>query len=227
MSPIKLAGLAVFFVAFLSAPVYPSAGVATQQVRSTVEKIQGILRDSRARSDAQKKSRRAQLSQAIARRFDFADMAQRALGQHWQARAAGERAYFVKVFSGLLEDAYLDQIEPYAGDRFVYLRESRDGEFAEVDTKALGIQGDELSVGYRLRARGGEWKVYDLVIENVSVVNNYRSQFNRVLSGAPFSDLLKKLRDTRNRQLQAKKTRPDSTVLAYWALAQAAPNRPR
>ncbi|HEX9444658.1 MAG TPA: ABC transporter substrate-binding protein, partial [Candidatus Binatia bacterium] len=159
--------------------------------------------------------------------FDFAEMAQRSLGPHWQARTFRERSDFVKVFSGLLADAYLDQIEFYAGDRFAYLRESRDGEFAEVDTKVMGVKGDELAINYKLRARSGDWKVYDLVIENVSVVHNYRSQFNRVLSGASFGDLLKKLRETRTHQLQAKNTRPDSTVLSYLLLAQAAPNRPR
>lgn len=227
----QFAGMAAFLAAaFFSAPAYSSPGASgapSRQVRATVEGIQNIMQDPRLQNDARKKERRARLKQLIVRRFDFADMARRALGPNWQGRTAKERADFVKVFGDLLEDAYLDQIELYGADSFAYLRESRDGDFAEVNTKAMGIRGDELAIDYKLRARGGDWKVYDLVVENVSVVNNYRSQFNRILNGESFGALLKKLRATRSTQVQARMTRPDSTVFSYWLLAQAAPNRPR
>jgi phospholipid transport system substrate-binding protein len=203
------------------------AGPPTQQVRSTVEKIQTELLNSRRESEAKKKKHAAAIKQLVARRFDFSEMAKRALGPYWERRSSRERSEYVKLFTDVSADAYVDQLEPFAGERILYLRESRDGEFAEVTTKALGIKGDELDVNYKLRSRGGEWKVYDLVVENVSVVNNYRAQFARVMTGGSFDDLLAKLREAHTKQMLAQKSRPDATLLSAWLLAQAAPNRPR
>ncbi|HKA31997.1 MAG TPA: ABC transporter substrate-binding protein [Candidatus Binatia bacterium] len=203
------------------------AGPPTQQVRSTVESVYTGLLNSRQESEAKRKKHAAAIKQAIARRFDFAEMAKRALGPYWERRSARERSDYVKIFTDVAADAYVDQIEPFAGERILYLRESRDGDFAEVDTKALGIKGDELDVNYKLRSRGGEWKVYDLVIENVSVVNNYRAQFARIMNRGSFDDLLEKLRDAHANQMLARQTRPGPTLLSAWLLAQAAPNRPR
>ena len=132
------------------------AGPPTQQVRSTVEKIQTELLNSRRESEAKKKTRAAAIRQLVARRFDFSEMAKRALGPYWEGRSSRERSEYVKLFTDFAADAYVDQLEPFAGERILYLRESRDGEFAEVATKALGIKGDELDVNYKLRSRGGE-----------------------------------------------------------------------
>jgi len=203
------------------------AGPPTQQVRSTVESVYTGLLNSRQESEAKKKNHAAAIKQAIARRFDFAEMAKRALGPYWERRSARERNEYVKLFSEVVTDAYVDQMELFAGERILYQRESRDGDFAEVDTKALGIKGDELDVNYKLRSRGGEWKVYDLVVENVSVVNNYRAQFARVMNRGSFDDLLAKLRDAHANQVLARRTRPDPTLVSAWLLAQATPNRPR
>src|ERR1041385_5579369 len=170
------------------------AGPPTQQVRSTVESVYTALLNSRLESESKKKKHAAAIKQAIARRFDFGEMAKRALGPYWERRSARER---------------------------------RDGDFAEVNTKALGIKGDELDVNYKLRSRGGEWKVYDIIVDNVSVVNNYRAQFARIMNRGSFDDLLTKLRDAHANQMLARRTRPDPTLVSAWLLAQAAPNRPR
>lgn len=225
----KFAGITCALVAgfLLFTPLPLRAGVVTEQVRAMVERVQTIVQDPRLQSEARKKNRRTELRRAIGRRVDFAEMAKRSLGSHWQGRTPKQQTEFVKLFTDLVEDAYVDQIESYPGDKFVYLREIREGEFAEVDTKLNALKGDEIAINYRLRGRNADWKVYDVVIENVSVVSNYRSQFNRILSGASFDELLKKLRETRVRQVQAKRSRPDNTLLSYWLLAQAAPNRPR
>jgi phospholipid transport system substrate-binding protein len=195
-------------------------------VRSTLERLQTELL-TRQESEAKKKNRAAAIKQLIARRFDFSEMAKRALGPHWERRSSRERSEYVKLFTDVAADGYLDQIEPFAGERILYLRESRDGDYAEVATKALGLKGDELDITYKLRSRGGEWKVYDLVVENVSVVNNYRAQFARIMNSGSFDDLLAKLRDAHANQMLARRTRPDPTLVSAWLLAQAAPNRPR
>ncbi len=202
------------------------AGAPTQQVRTTVEGIQAALQNPRQESG--KKKHAASIKQLIGRRFDFSEMAKRALGPYWGSRSARERTAYIKLFADVVGDSYIDQIEPFAGERLVYLRETRDGDFAEVATKALGIRGDELAIDYRLmRTHGGEWKIYDLVVDKVSVVNNYRAQFARIMSQGSFDDLLAKLREAHTNQIFARKSRPDSTLVSAWLLAQAAPNRPR
>lgn len=222
----RRAGLAALALLSLVLPASAAGGPITEKVRSTVENVQALLQDQRLQSDARKKERRAQLRQILGRRFDFAEMAKRSLGSNWQKRSSKERADFVKVFSAIVGDAYLDHIELYASDRIAYLREARDGDYAEVDSRVMAVRGEEFPLNYRLLARNSDWKVYDVVIENVSVVSNYRSQFNRILASSSFDGLLKRLRETRATQVVAKRER-DNAILSYWLLAQASPNRPR
>jgi phospholipid transport system substrate-binding protein len=194
-----------------------------QDVRATVDGIQTIIIDAHQQPGA------ARLKQLVSRRFDFLDMAKRALGPYWDKRSQRERNEYVKVFTEVIETLYLERMERYAGEHTVYLRESRDGDYAEVATKALAVKGDDLAVNYKVkRARGGDWKIYDLVIDNVSIVNNYRAQFARILNSGSFDQLLAKLRDARENQIIARKSRPDRTVLSALLLAQASSaSRPR
>jgi phospholipid transport system substrate-binding protein len=217
---------AVWFCIFLG-PATGMTGTGMEEIRATLDQVHAIQQDPRFRSDAAKKERQSQLRQALGRRFDFAEMAKRSLGSHWQGRTKQERAEFVKLFTDLLEASYLDQIDPYLGEKFVYLREIRDGDFSEVATRIVPARGEDIAIHYKLRSGKSGWRIYDVVVENVSVVNNYRSQFNRVLNRASFQDFLDKLRESRANQLQAKRTRPDSTIFSYWLLAQASQQRLR
>ncbi len=222
----KLLGLAAGIFLF-ALPAPSDAGNAAVEVRGTIEKIQSLLQDGRSKRAARKNDRQMQLRQVLDRRFDFAEMAKRSLGSHWQGRSAPERVEFVKLFSDIFAGAFADQLDPYLAEKFVYLRETRDGDFSEVETKILPARGSEFAITYKLRSERGDWKVYDVVVENVSIVNNFRSQFNRVLGNASFDDLLKRLRETRTKLLQAKRERPDATMMSYWILAQASSPRPR
>src|SRR3954470_10436954 len=135
------------------------AGPPTQQVRSTVEGIQTIMVDLRQQPDPKKKQRSAQIRQMMARRFDFPEMAKRALGRYWEHRSSRERGEYVKLFTELAQDGYLDQMELLAGERIAYLRENREADFAEVATKALAVRGDDLGINYKLmRSGNGQWK---------------------------------------------------------------------
>jgi phospholipid transport system substrate-binding protein len=160
------------------------AGEATEQIRTTVDQVLATLQDPNLKSDAKKKERRDRLRQIVYSRFDFAEMAKRSLGSHWQRRSPQEQQEFVKLFTNLLEDTYLDKIESYNGEKFKYTRENQDKNYAEVDTKIITKKGEEFSINYKLQSANGEWKVYDIIIENISLVNNYRSQFNRVLANS-------------------------------------------
>jgi len=169
------------------------AGVATEQTRATADKVLTILNNPELRSAERKSERREQLRAAIYPRFDFAEMAKRSLGSQWSRRSAQEQSEFVRLFSDLLEKSYIDKIESYNGEKITYTRENQDQDRAEVFTKVITKKGEEFSVTYTLHATNGEWKIYDVVIENISLVNNYRAQFNRILAKSSFDELLRKL----------------------------------
>ena len=191
----KIRLLCMFAAAlFLAAGVQPGkalAGAALDQVRETADQIQALVQDAQLKK--KEKERRDKIRQALAPRFDFTEMAKRSLGSHWQRASAEEQKQFVELFRALLERSYVGQIESYDGEKIVYGREAVNDKHAEVDTKILTKKGEEIAVNYKLLNNGGDWKVYDVVIENISIVNNYRSQFNRILANASFSELLQKL----------------------------------
>jgi phospholipid transport system substrate-binding protein len=174
-------------------PASLRAGVPTDQVRQTADRVLSVLQDSRLKSADKQQERRAQIRQIIGTRFDFGEMAKRSLGPNWQKVNNDEQRQFVELFTELLEKSYADQIESYNGEKIVYGRENVSQDQADVDTKIVTKKGEEISVNYKLRSEGGDWKVYDVVIENISIVNNFRSQFNRILANASFAELLKKL----------------------------------
>jgi phospholipid transport system substrate-binding protein len=171
------------------------AGIPADQVRQTADKVLLILQDPRLKAADKKKERRDQLRQVISARFDFNEMARRSLGQHWQRRSTEEQRQFVQLFTDLLERSYADQVESFNGEKILYGRENQDRDHAEVDTRVLTGKGEEFSVNYKLYSAEREWKVYDVVIENISLVNNYRSQFNRVLANSSFAEFLRKLQE--------------------------------
>ena len=169
------------------------AGAPTEQVRLTADKVLTVLQDSRLKPADKETERREQVRQLIAARFDFSEMAKRSLGANWQRVSSEEQGRFVRLFAELLEKSYADQIESYDGEKILYGRENVAQDQAEVDTKIVTKKGEQIPVNYKLRAAGGDWKVYDVVIENISRVNNFRSQFSRILANASFGELLKKL----------------------------------
>jgi len=186
--------VALFATCFLTlSPAALRAGVPTDQVRQTADRVLSVLQDSRLKSADRQKERRAQIRQIIGNRFDFGEMAKRSLGSNWQKGNNDEQRQFVELFTELLEKSYADQIESYDGEKIVYGRENVSQDQADVDTKIVTKKGEEISINYKLRSAAGDWKVYDVVIENISIVNNFRSQFNRVLANGSFADLLKKL----------------------------------
>jgi phospholipid transport system substrate-binding protein len=172
-----------------------SAGEPTEQLRQTIDSLLGVLKSSDLKGEGKAKERRQKLREIIYPRFDFTEMAKRALGSHWQRRNPEEQKEFVKLFTALLEEAYLDTIESYKGEKIQYLNERLDQNFAQVDTKIFDPHGQEYSVNYRLHNPGGEWKVYDVIIENISLVNNYRSQFNRILGKSSYEELIAAMKE--------------------------------
>jgi phospholipid transport system substrate-binding protein len=184
-------------VLLLFVPVFGTAGPPTAQLRQTVDRLLEALRNPQFQGEARKEERREKLREIILPKFDFAEMAKRSLGAHWQRRTPDEQKEFVKIFTSLLEGTYLDTIESYNGEKVQYLNERGDKNFAEVDTKIIDQKGKEFALNYRLHNIGGEWKIYDVVIENISLVNNYRAQFGRVLAKSSYEQLLLAMKEKR------------------------------
>lgn len=185
--------LVVFGVlAWLFSALPALAGAPTSQLKQTIEQAITAL-DNPAFDDAAKHER---LRQVIEPRVDFEIMSQRVLGRHWRdnAHRANE---FVPLFKELLERTYIKQVwfKEAKGARVNFLNESVDGSTARVDTLLITAKGEEHPVSYRLELKSEEWKVVDILVLGMSLVSNYRSQFNEILAKRSFDDLLEKLRN--------------------------------
>ena len=183
----------VFWFGTVSVPGIARASV-TDEVKRTVDEVVRIVSDKELKKPQSEQKRRRELKVAISRIFDYGEMAQRSLARHWKERSPAERKEFVQLFETLLENSYAGKIESYNQERIVYLKESVEGEYAEVKSKVVTPKRDEYALDYRLINKGGRWLVYDVVIEGVSLVSNYRTQFNRIITGQGYGELVKKLR---------------------------------
>jgi phospholipid transport system substrate-binding protein len=188
---------------YLFVPSPLSAGAPTDQLRETADKVVAVLKDPNLKSEAKKEERRNELRQVIYARFDYDDMARSSLGAYWRRRTPEEQQDFVKTFKELLEKSYADKIESYNGEKVAYTKEVQDKDHAEVNTKVVTNKGEEFSLNYKLHLVNREWKVYDMVIENISMVNNYRSQFNRILTTSSYDELIRRMKE-KNIKVSAK-----------------------
>ena len=166
----------------------------TEVVQSGIEQVVQVVQDYDTSHPEAAEKRRLEIRRAAGRLFDFQEMARRTLARHWSDRTAGEREEFVSLFRDLLERSYLSRLENYSGERIVYLGETVDGEFATVRSKILTGRTSEVALAYRLHLVGSRWAVYDILVEGVSFVGSYRSQFNRIIAKSSYGDLVRKLR---------------------------------
>jgi phospholipid transport system substrate-binding protein len=187
--------VAFIFVSCLSFVASAQAGEPLEVVRSTVEKAIQILKDPRLQAKDKKTERIDRLREVLNPIFDYDEMSKRALGTHWRRRTPAEQEEFIILFRDFLERTYSDKIDLYGGERVLVGRETIDGNFAQVETTIISPKGEELAVIYKLWRGNSQWKVYDAVVENISLVNNYRSQFDRVISSASYEELVKRLRE--------------------------------
>jgi phospholipid transport system substrate-binding protein len=185
----------LFLLCCLMLPAASRAGDPTEQVRATVDKVLTIVRSPNSKSKLQMDEQRAKLIEVIYPRFDFPEMAKRSLGPNWTRRTPEEQREFIGVFTALMGRAYAENIESYTSQNVLYTRESEDQNYAQVDTKIVGDNQPPLAINYKLHRVDKEWKVYDLVIEDISVVNNYRSQFDRVIARYSFAELVRTMKE--------------------------------
>lgn len=173
------------------------AGEPLDKIRQTVDDVLTVLSDETLKTPEHQAERRAKIRQAVFQRFGFDEMAQRSLAQHWRKRTPEERKEFVALFSDLLERSYIDKIESYGGSKqnVLYTKETIDKDgYASVRSEITNKRDLNVEVEYRLLQRDGTWAVYDVVIEGVSLVNNYRTQFNKIILESSYENLVKQMK---------------------------------
>jgi phospholipid transport system substrate-binding protein len=170
------------------------AGVPQDQLRAQIDRVIKILDDPELKKEGNSAARRTAVRKVAEEIFDFQETAKRSLARHWQPRTPAERDEFVRLFADLLERSYISKIELYGGEKIVYAAERIDGDAATVSTKIVTKNGSEVPIDYRVLRHGDRWLVYDVSIEGVSLVSNYRTQFNKIIQTSSFAELLKKMK---------------------------------
>jgi phospholipid transport system substrate-binding protein len=165
------------------------AGPATDQLRVYTDQVARILQNPSMTLPERREAVRHLAEQV----FDVNETAQRALGQHWQQRTPAEREEFVKLFANLLEQTYISRIDEYGGEKLTYVSEQIDGDRGVVRARITTKNGTEVPVESRVLLKGNRWLIYDILIENLSLISNYRSQFDRVIRTASYEELVKRL----------------------------------
>jgi len=171
-----------------------TAGLPTDQLRESIDRALKALTDPDLRKEIRTRERRAALRGIANEAFDFEEMTKRSLARHWHGRTPAEQKEFVQLFADLMERSYVSKLELYAGEKIRYAGESVEGEQATVRTKIVTKQGTEVPVDYRMQWRGDRWLVYDVVIEGISLVANYRSQFNSIIQTSTYEELVARMK---------------------------------
>jgi phospholipid transport system substrate-binding protein len=187
----NLIRLLSFFGLIVSAS-HSGAGEPTVQLSETINEFVQILASTPA-GELRTKGLPEKALTLVFNRFDFTEMAKRSLGRHCNTLGASERREFVQAFTQKLLNAYGRTVRATGDEKIAYERETTDGKYSSVETR-VSSSGGETAIGYRLHAVEGQWKVYDVVIENVSIVNNYRAQFDRVIAKSSVQELLQKIK---------------------------------
>ena len=196
-------GLSLVLAVAVSGPAW--AGAPTEQLRSQVERVLKTLEDPELRKESKTAERRGVVRKLAEGIFDFEETARRSLGRHWGARTPAEREEFVRLFADLLERSYLTKIELYGGEKIQYVGDAVDAGNATVKTKLVAKGGTEIPVDYKMLQKGDRWLVYDVAIEGVSLVSNYRTQFNKIIQTSSYQELVKKLKTKQEEFLEEQK----------------------
>jgi len=177
--------------------IFPSSANSAEpmeMIKNTTERIIKIVSDPKLKGKSMTDKRRALIRGAVNEIFDWEEFSKRSLGRHWRKRTPEEKKEFISLYSRLLEKTYIDKVEGYSGEEVHYLYEKIEGRYAKVKVEVITEKGQKIPVQYRFIKKDGKWRVYDLIIEGVSLTNNYRAQFNNILVRSSFKTLLKKLK---------------------------------
>ena len=194
MTPTCLWRRVTLFFLLLVVPVPSLAGEATDQIKKTTDKIIAILRDPALKAPEKSSEKIRLLRNAVDEQFDWQEMSRRTLARHWARRNNKEKKEFIELFRNLLERTYMDKVGDYAGERAIYRGEKVEGDYGVINVMIVGHQDREIPVMYRMKKKGGKWYVYDVSVEGVSLINNYRTQFNSIILSSSFEGLIEKMK---------------------------------
>jgi phospholipid transport system substrate-binding protein len=185
------------FSLFLVLGVAVSAlgGEPTEKIRQTTDKIFSLVADPSLQKPSKLEERRRLIRKAVDERFNWEEMARRSLARHWAQRTDEERKEFILLFGELLERTYMSKVEGYSGEKVLYEGEKVEEDYATVKVKIVTKKNVDIPVEYRLKNEGNDWLVYDISIEGVSLVNNYRTQFSSIITQSSYENLVKKLKE--------------------------------
>ena len=186
-------GVAVAVLVALLAPT-AGAGVPTDQLKGAIDRVVKTLESPAYKGENRVSERRTAVRKIANDIFDFPEIARRSLGRHWQGRTDAEHEEFVALFADLLERSYISKIDQYGGEKIVYTGEKVENDISVVSTKLVTKNGTEVPIDYRLVKRGERWLVYDVAIEGVSLVSNYRTQFNKIIQTASYAELIRRMK---------------------------------
>ncbi|HEY6838378.1 MAG TPA: ABC transporter substrate-binding protein [Geobacteraceae bacterium] len=186
--------VALILLALVYAGPAPAQTSVTAEVKQVVDRVITVVCDKELQQPANEQKRQRALKEAIGAIFDYAEMAERSLGRHWKGHTPAEHAEFVRLFETLLENSYAGVIESYSDEKISYLQETVEGDYAEVKSKVVTAKREEFAIDYRLMKKGGRWVVYDVVNEGVSLIDNYKSQFNKIILKEGYEELIKKMK---------------------------------
>jgi len=190
----KVAFMLVMLASIYIAVKATAQSSATDEVKKVVDAVLSIVSNQEMKKPENKEKRQKELKDAIGTIFDFSEMARRSLGRYWDGRTSDEKIEFAQVFETLLENTYSKKIESYNNEKIVYLKETVEGDSSEVKSKVVTSQRDEISIDYRLMNKAGKWMIYDVVIEEVNLVANYHTQFDKIIRTEGYAALVKKLK---------------------------------
>jgi len=182
----------VLTLALVLAAAPARAGEPTDQLKAQVDRVLKLIDDPSLKDKP--KDKRVAVRKIADDIFDFGETAKRSLGRHWAARTEAERDEFVKLFGDLLERSYISKIELYGGEKIQYLSDRTEGDQAAVLSKLVTKAGADVPIEYRMLKKGDRWLVYDVIIEGVSLVSNYRTQFNKIIQTSSYAELVKKMK---------------------------------
>ncbi|NQU14125.1 MAG: ABC transporter substrate-binding protein [Desulfobacteraceae bacterium] len=183
-------------VLILMTLVFPAtsfAGEATKEIKETTDKIIAIISDPAFKGTNKRSEKDRLIRKVVDERFDWREMSRRTLARHWKKRSDKEKRLFVDLFGKLLERTYMDRVGGYSGEKVLYEGEKVDGKYGIVKVRIITKKETEIPVKYRVKKKKGEWFIYDISVQGVSLINNYRKQFNSIIIKSSFNDLIKKL----------------------------------
>ena len=171
------------------------AGEPLEQVKETTDKILSILNNPSFKGAGKSAEQKKLIWEAVDERFDWEELSRRSLGLHWAKLGTEDRKEFVTLYSALLRRTYLNRVNEYSGEKVRYERERIDGDDAVVELRIIMRTGREIPATYRLKKNGAAWCVYDVSVEGISLVNNYRAQFNSIIARSSYRELVKLLKE--------------------------------